>query len=197
MRYSTRIDHTTQTRFDSLVASWGRGVAIASIQAGSIALTAGNATVDATITAVNTSNALLLYLGYTSTSNTNSAKNGQARISLVNATTVRASHQFEDGTGGTSTVGYVVVEFMPGVLKSVQAGTIDVNGGTSNTATITSVNTAKSFVSKLGTEQNGNALTDTQGEVRLALTNATTVTATINTNPAAATITGFMVAEFF
>lgn len=59
----------------------------------------------ATITSVNLSNAVILYLGCVETSNTNNQ--GRARVKLTNATTVTANAP----SGGTSVVGYQVVEF--------------------------------------------------------------------------------------
>lgn len=80
-------------------------------------------------------------------------------------------------------------------IKSVQYGTITVsNGNTSNTGTITSVSTTKSVIHNLGnTADPGVAIADAM--VRLALTNATTITATRGNSNGAA-IVGFCVAEY-
>lgn len=65
-------------------------------------------------------------------------------------------------------------------IKSIQRGTISIGGGDAvivGTATISAVNTAKSQLRHMGSVSGG-ALTDV---VRLALTNATTVTASRST----------------
>lgn len=85
-----------------------------------------------------------------------------------------------------------------GLIKNIQRGTIAITGSdTSNTATITSVNTAKSDIDFLGTEHSAGDATDFG---RVALTNATTVTATRATGgaPTSATTTvGFQVTEYY
>ena len=69
-------------------------------------------------------------------------------------------------------------------IKSIQRGTISVTAGSSATATITAVNTAKTELRYLGAEVNA---------ARIALTNSTTVTAT---NAGVATVVvGFEVTE--
>jgi len=84
---------------------------------------------------------------------------------------------------------------MSTVIKSIQRGTIDFTGGGTNTptATITAVNTAKAVLTLLG------FTTDTGGaEVRVALTDSTTVTATRNVAVQGAAITaGFQVVEYY
>ena len=65
--------------------------------------------------------------------------------------------------------------FGPSKIKSIQRGTISLSGTTSASATISSVNTAKATLTYLG-----NSVGDSPATVqaRIALTNATTVTAT-------------------
>jgi hypothetical protein len=80
-------------------------------------------------------------------------------------------------------------------VKSVQAGTIALSGVTSNTATISSVNTNKSVVL-----YGGITTTDTTGTLPplayLTLTNATTVTATRATSSNTTTVS-YTVLEFY
>jgi hypothetical protein len=65
-----------------------------------------------------------------------------------------------------------------GGIKSIQRGTISVAvGTTSNTATISTVNTAKTELRFLG--GGGQDATPASVFVRIALTNSTTITATI------------------
>ena len=88
------------------------------------------------------------------------------------------------------------------VVRSVQYGTITA-AGSSNTATITSVNTAKSVVNFLGMT---NGVTDTPGGTsiaigafygRLTLTNATTVTCARGNGTDATCIMSFVVVEYW
>jgi hypothetical protein len=64
-----------------------------------------------------------------------------------------------------------------GGIKSIQRGTISFSG-TSQTATVSSVNTSKSTLRRLGQTNNGGAsATQANDESNLVLTNATTITA--------------------
>jgi hypothetical protein len=81
-------------------------------------------------------------------------------------------------------------------VKSIQAGTIAVSGVTSNTATISTVNTAKAFVIF-----NGFSTSTTGGDmgramVRVSLTNATTVTAEKSNSIGDSTVS-YTVVEFY
>ena len=77
-----------------------------------------------------------------------------------------------------------MVEFLPGVLRSVQSGSIALtNGVTVNTATITSVNTAKAWAFYQNkTSNQGPAALGNSHWSTVILTNATTVTANRNGN---------------
>ena len=83
-----------------------------------------------------------------------------------------------------------------GGIKSVQQGTIAINDpALSNTAVITSVNTAKAFVLNLGMETASTGIA--QIMTRVSLTDATTVTATRGATAAGNNVTvGFVVVEF-
>lgn len=80
-------------------------------------------------------------------------------------------------------------------LKSApQYGTITVGVGTSsNTATITAVDTAKTIVHYLGVTNIDD--TSNQRSLRLTLTNSTTVTASTSGNMAIGVTVGFVVEE--
>lgn len=70
-----------------------------------------------------------------------------------------------------------VTQFMPGAIKAIYRGTITIaNTATSNTATITAVDTAKAVVTHLGVSSTETSVANTNAY--LALTNTTTVTAT-------------------
>jgi hypothetical protein len=87
-----------------------------------------------------------------------------------------------------------VTQFMPGAIKAIYRGTIAIaNTATSNTATITAVNTDKAILHHLGVSstENNNGYT----EVRLALTNTTTITATRGGNVGDVTV-GYQLVEY-
>ena len=73
-------------------------------------------------------------------------------------------------------------------IKSIQRGTIALlaNTHSSNTATISSVDTSKSFISWLGGSTNTTALN--QWAHRVDLTNSTTVTVTRTTDAGSVTV---------
>lgn len=77
-------------------------------------------------------------------------------------------------------------------IKGIQRGTISVaTSNSSGTATITAVNTAKSILFNLGIEG------DTTRGGRLALTNSTTITATVNAAGATALNVSYQIVEYY
>jgi hypothetical protein len=172
---------------------------VISIQSGSITITDTNTSNTATITSVGTTTSAVTFTGQWGTDGANIIAYF-GRVDLTNATTVTATRA--DGTaGGTLTVGYQVVSFLPQFIKSLQKGTIVMtNGGsTSNTAIVTSVNTAKAFLLYGGTcssdtVTSGNQVNALQNA--LTLTNATTVTATRNSSAGTGSTVGFTLVEF-
>lgn len=152
-----------------------------------------------TITAVTTANSALFYLG--STCSGCSALNGVsyifARCTLTNTTTVTCVNG--GAVGVTNLASWHLVEFRGGVVKSVQRGSVALATAASQTATITSVNTAKSFVNFLGLENNDTATAWQSGYMpKLVLTSATVVTATSGVANASSTTNnvGYQVVEF-
>lgn len=158
------------------VSGWLRGgsVGIKSIQRGTI--TIGNTATSNTATlatSVDPANSRIRYLGCGTNDNTSP----EARVTLTNATTVTATRI---GTSNNTTVSYEVTEYQPGVIKSVQRGVISMaSGNSSGTATITAVDTTKAECECLGdTTTDAGAPTNPANNGYVALTNATTVTAT-------------------
>lgn len=86
-----------------------------------------------------------------------------------------------------------LTQFLPGSIKSIQRGTIAIASGTSNTATITSVDTAKSILFKLGEYSTETGINNVL--TALALTNATTITATRGSSTGTTTV-GYQVVEY-
>jgi len=177
------------------VRQGGRQSIVKNIQYGSISIGSGNTSNTATITSVDTSNSLIFWLGSYNTSATTN-QDMIANVALTNATTVTATRSH----GGTNTcvARFVVIEFIPGVLTSVQRGTITIaSGSTSNTATITSVSENVAFFNCLGYRStNSSAERIDSAFATVDLTAATTVTATRGVNDSFDTIVGYQVAEF-
>jgi hypothetical protein len=151
---------------------------VASVQQRALTSTSTGTTDVDTITSVTPGNTALFYNGL--------IRGGAVDINsvgyyqqLTNATTV--TYTGNSAGSATSRIHmYTVVVFTGAALNgSVQRGTIVLSAQTSNTATITSVTTAKSFVNW------GNFAASTTGSASvtqptLTLTNATTVTAAVN-----------------
>lgn len=176
------------------MSTWMRQGFVRSIQTSTIDL--NNVTSNtATITVVNLTNTILIPKGQTHNLAGSNSDTSMAHLVLTNSTTVTASRFTGEATAYP--VGFTAIEFFPGILRSVQAAVIELNGGTSQTATILSVNTTKAWVIHLGSKYNNAASSNAQNrDSLLTLTNATTVTASIAANPAASHLTSFMVAEF-
>ncbi len=177
------------------VRQGGPASIIKSIQSGTIAIGSGSASNTATINAVVTANSLLFWNGsYDATATTN--QDMIADVVLTNTTTITATRS----NAGTNTCNarYTIIEFIPGVLTSVQRGTITIaSGSTSNTATITSVSENVAFFNCLGYRNTNNSAERIDSAfATITLTDATTVTASRTTNDSFNTIVGYQVAEF-
>jgi len=172
-----------------MVSLWGASSLIKSIQYGTTSTT--GTTTTATITSVDTNNACLIYLGCTST---NSADGGYWTGScvLTNSTTVTTNYQTTSGE--TKILGFCVVEYQPGVFKSLQTFSISLISAASATTTITAVNVAKSQIISGGMQTYGAAMTQPG---RVTLTNATTVTLNRVATDAYTTIIPGCVIEYF
>lgn len=160
---------------------------IKSIQQGTCAL-AGTTSQTATINSVSLANSYVVCLWISSNTATNNDERGYTRVELTNATTVTG---YRDTGTDTATIGFFVVEHFPGVIKSVQAGTL------TSTATITAVNTARAVLYHLGYLADATAAAGVTAArfVRLDLTNSTTVTLTRGTGTGTVTA-GYQVVEY-
>lgn len=160
--------------FYARVANWGTRSLIRSIQRTTITLT-GVTSNTVTITAVVPENTRLNWLGNTYSLDSDPDTSSSAtRIALTNATTVTATRA---SNGNSAIVSFEAIEYMPGLIRSIQRGIIGVTGVTSNTATVNAVTPSKSTLRILGW-----STTDTLGFWAewgpvLVLTDATTVTA--------------------
>jgi hypothetical protein len=182
----------TGSPLGSRVAQWGARGLIRNIQSGTIAL-AGVTSNTATITTVNTGTTLLFNTG--NSISAGGSGDGFCRLVLTNSTTITATRT---AATGTATVAYFVIEFVPGAFKSLQNTTITIaDTATSNTATITAVDTTKTFINSLGSDVGDNASgSSTNWLARLVLTNSTTVTAT-RSGTSGQNILSFQVVEMY
>lgn len=182
---------------DARVAQWSLRSLIKSIQYVPITLANLNASTNATINAVNTSNAALVWLGSNNVTSSYDPQSAAVILTFTNATTVNGSRV---GTAGQATVVGIVLEFQPGVLKSLQYFTIALSS-TSGTATLsTAVSVNNTVLFPLGWKITTAAASGELDFVfpQLTLTNTTTVTGTLGALSNAATTTvGGCAVEFF
>jgi len=182
----TLTDSSTVTRDSSLASSsttnfivveFQPGV-IQSIQQFSSAQTSLDlsTTTNVTISAVTLANTFIAY------GSRHAGSDNTYTIELTSTTNVRLVRV--DGTGVTRTTRYTVIEFVSGILKSNQFVNIALTSLTSNTATISAVNVAKTAGFWSGYNSN---TSDTAGRtlfLGITLTNSTTVTGTVDTSSA-------------
>lgn len=151
---------------------------VASVQYGSITVTAPATTGTATITSVDTTRSVVVALG-SSTNGPIGSNEALISVALTNSTTVTATK----GGGGTysATINFMVITFNAGTVKSLQD--VEITGADTSltdTATITSVNTSKTalFVRSgfVSPSANPNATSLSDEATRVMLTNATTLT---------------------
>lgn len=164
-------------------------------EGGVITLSSGVSSNTATLnSSYDTTRSSIFFLGSDIDTNINVASSTVASLYLTNGTTVTATRG-APSTQSTLKVSYYIVQWSTGVTNSVQRGEIFMqNAATSNTATISSVTTSRSFVNSLG----DNATTTSSIASVLStdsLTNATTVTATRGVTTGGATST-YQVTEF-
>ena len=182
-RFGNRLKGTTPVS-QWLVAGGGR---VRSLQRGTIVLAGGAGSNTATITAVDTANSRLRLLGTSYDTAAATQTNTWARIALTNATTITATRT---GTTGGLTVSYEILEYYAGAMKSVQRGTVVVG----TPATITSVETTRTELDWLGQTTNFDG--DGRSQARIALTNATTVTATATGGDGGTTTVSYQAVEW-
>lgn len=170
---------------------------ISSIQQVSITIGTTATSNTATITSVDTTRAVLIYGGMRGTETSAGPAYNQTltRATLTNATTVTATRNTTSATF-TTTINVTVVEFTDAAIDSVEYGSITISAASSsNTATISSVTTARSAVLYLGhTTTAGTGIT-TSNMPRLTFTNATTITANRSATTGDVTV-NFVVVQF-
>lgn len=153
---------------------------IKSVQKGTISFTTAQTTNTATISAVTNANAVVHFLGATSTAASPNLEVNACFLSL-SGTTVTATKL---SAGSAQTIGWIVIEFQGSVLNQAiqniaQSGT---QSTTTTNTTITSVNRSNSFIICAG-----QSAVDTSNEATMyqnaQLSSATNVLVTRNTAP--------------
>ena len=193
--HSRYLDGTGAT---SLLLRQSQRSLIKSIQSGTITIPINVVTNTSTVTGVVLANSVLLSLGWThnSTGETNAGRYN-LRISLTNSTTITATC-YAAGPSSTPITSWMLVEFMPGVIKTRQEGTISLTTVASVTATVTAVTVKKSALFPIGWSGGQDPSIAEGASARLAVTNATTITATkIGTSALAPMTVGYQLVEFF
>lgn len=169
---------------------------IQSIQTGEITIAAGASSNTGVISGVNPRYAVCFFNGWRSADTSLASSEDYARVGLTNATTVTAQTSASNA-GSSRIVRYTVVEFKPFAIRSIQQGTITIGGAsTLATATISAVNTARAFVMHLGQNHSVTHNDYNYNQGRVALTDATTVTATKDNGGNPSLTVGFAVVEF-
>ena len=179
-----------------MVSLWGASSLIKSIQRGTMS-GAYPTDATATITAVITENTVLVWNAVQQTNVNNNFAVAIGSMELTNSTTVTGKQSVSGGA--TMSFSYEVIEFMPGVIKSKQTGTVAVGGAASATATVTAVDMAKAQLMFHGYRMSTSAGPTTDAyALNTRLTATTTVTSARNVADGANPITAyFQLVEFF
>jgi hypothetical protein len=163
---------------------------IVSAQPFSVTIGSGSTSNTAAVNDVDTTRAFIVPAGSTCTGT--AGRDASARVSLTNATTVTAARS--NAGANTVTCRGTVVQLSPLLVKSVQPFSIALGSVvTTNTFTIIAVDTAKAAVISLGAVNAGTGTSITSQLCRVALTDATTVTAARNASGVSATAGGVVV----
>lgn len=161
------------------VSTWlrGGGIGITRIQRGTISIAAGATSNTATLTsAVDITRTRLVYLGMVGGADATVAPVA-CRVALTDSVTVTATVN-TTSAGAARVVGFEVIEYAPGVIRAIRRGTIATTASATGTDTITAVNVDKSTLDNLGFTTDGASTSPASAQVRVDLTNATTVTVT-------------------
>lgn len=173
------------------VAQWGVASLIASVQRGTISWS-GAASSTATISAVDLSRSVIRFLSFT---NSGISQNDIIpRVELTNATTVTAL-RFNTSANGT-TVKFEVIQFIPGIIRSIQRGVGTFASANTLNVTITAVGSlAKTTLEWLGWRFNDATAPTTYLQMHIALTTTTNIEA--NTGAASTQEFGYQVVEWY
>ena len=164
---------------------------IVSVQSGSITIgNGGYGAAQALPNPVNPASSVLRFLG---ASQSNGGSGDSFALLTFTSTTVTATRSTNTGN---LIVKFQVIEYRARFIRSIQAGTITLAGVTSNTATVSAVDTTKAELIWLGCRTSDNVSGNGQNWwVNITLTNATTITATMGAALATA-IVSYLLVEF-
>jgi hypothetical protein len=163
-----------------------------SVQHFSITIAASSASNTATVSTVDTGVSFIIW-GGSRCANTN-ADDAMGRVTLTNSTTITATRTTSDATNSLTITGTLIESSY--LVASVQRGTISLSG-TSATATISSVDTARTAVSLLGASSGrAAALTQNSGHPIASLTDATTVRVEYTSTSSGTTVASYEAVEF-
>ncbi|HCA51597.1 MAG TPA: hypothetical protein DEP24_00775 [Mycobacterium sp.] len=164
-----------------MVGLWGASSMIRSVQYGTVAFGGADVSKTTTITSVDVNNSLLYPLENNEASTASNTTDGAwVGLSVTNATTITGTRSATNAVANTA--GFVIVEYAPGVLKSVQRGVKTINGsGNPYSVTITAVDPAKAVFSFTGRTGDSNTFNGSFGYYG-TLTNGTTATLTSTYN---------------
>lgn len=162
-----------------IVASGLNGSPIKLIQRGTVTIGSGATSATASITAVILANTRLVFLGYTTSVLGATVTENNCYLELTNTTTVTATHAT---AGNTIVASFGIIEYWPGVIRSIQRGTNAITAGNTTAAsTVTAVNLEKSELDNLGvsfTNADATASGPPNQQANVVITNSTTVTST-------------------
>lgn len=187
------VDTVTATSNSSHTGTCGyvvvqfKAAAIQSIQQFNDSYTSLLATDPKTISAVTMANTMIAWGGI------NTGGSGYYTTQLTSTTNINFIRIQTSSAARIPVI--TVIEFVAGVLNSVQRGTISLANATSNTASITAVSATKALCNFVGYNSTSTDTVDKMYQ-RVTLTNTTTVTASINTNSASAKAIAYEIAEF-
>lgn len=178
------------------VGGGGGGSIIQSIQAGTILMAGGVGSNTYTLpTAVVMANAAIIWNGVqTSGASSSTWGRNMCRLSLTGTTTVTANR--DQSASDSLTVAFTVVEFVSGVVNSIQPGTIPITAGnTSNTGSLSPSVGANAFVLYVGASTANGGLSYGGSQVGVQLTSSSLVTATLSGTYTSTVTVGYIVVD--
>lgn len=169
---------------------------IVSIQTFEITIATGATTGTATITAVDTTKAVIFWGGFSTTNTATDYYDAMSRMTLTNATTITGTRHTSSATHAVTMRG-TIVEFSSTAVQSVQYGTVTIGGSDlTGTASITGVDITRSAIFYLGLTVNGFPSFPRDVYSRVELTDTDTVTATRGNADASIITVSYCVVQF-
>ena len=183
-----------------MVSLWGASSLIKSIQTATATFGVSSSSATATIAQVDTSSTLLLPNGFNSGGSDWVTNEVWPTITLTNSTTVTAN-KYTASASRLQNVSCSVVEFMPGIIKSIQYVQWTYVGTTSgDTQAITAVNQNKSAIVQYGTRIAVAAAQTNRAYSRIYFSTSSQLTVNAGSDPYGSgydTVQSVAVVEFF